>query len=121
MVTAIPTSTLPADVAVIKYGRLHLDWDRPERGWQASWYVGYQNRSEQTANDVVIKDSPSGNQSLLSLLSWPAISPTVTSNSLQFNVGNLSRGRGGSIWLRTSVPATTTASTVLTNSVSISA
>ncbi|NJM41497.1 MAG: hypothetical protein HC853_12395, partial [Anaerolineae bacterium] len=28
---------------------------------------------------------------------------------------------GGSIWLRTSVPATTTASTVLTNSVSITA
>ena len=119
--TPSPTSTLPADVAVVKFGRLHLDWARPERGWQASWYVGYQNRSERTANDVVINDSPSSNQTLLSLRSWPFISPTTTSAGLQFNIGSLSRWRGGSIWLRTSVPATTTANTVLTNSVSISA
>jgi uncharacterized repeat protein (TIGR01451 family) len=119
--TPSPTNTLPADVAVVKFGRLHLDWARPERGWQASWYVGYQNRSERTANDVVINDNPSSNQSLISLRSWPNISPTTTSAGLQFNIGSLSRGRGGSIWLRTSVPATTTASTVLTNSVSISA
>jgi hypothetical protein len=115
------TSTLPADVAVTKFARLHLDWARPERGWQASWYVGYQNRSGQTANDVVITDSPSSNQALVSLRSWPNISPTTTSDGLQFNVGNLAKGRGGSIWLRTTVPATTTASTVLTNSVSITA
>ena len=119
--TPVSTSTLPADVAVVKFGRLHLDWARPERGWQASWYVGYQNRSERTANEVVINDSPSSNQTLLALRSWPSISPTTTSTGLQFNIGSLARWRGGSIWLRTSVPATTTASTVLTNSVSISA
>jgi uncharacterized repeat protein (TIGR01451 family) len=116
-----PTSTQSSDVSVYKVGRLHLDWDRPERGWRASWYVGYRNRGSQTATDVVINDNPSSNQTLEAVRSWPVVSPTTSSDGLQFNIGSLARGRGGSIWLRTSLPVQTAAKTVLTNSVSISA
>ena len=120
--TPSPTSTVPgADVAVRAFGRLHPDWDAPELGWRASWLDFYANRGNQAATDVVLLDKPSDNQTLNRIFSAPSFTPTTTADGLRFAIGSLPSLKGGTVLLRTSVPFSATAGTVLTNRVTVSA
>ncbi|BCX04704.1 MAG: hypothetical protein KatS3mg053_2642 [Candidatus Roseilinea sp.] len=116
-----PTPVPGADIGVRKLARLHADRDLPERGWQASWLVTYGNRGDQTAQNVRVVDTPSGNQTLTFVQSAPPITPTREGDSFVFPVGDLPSLKGGAIMLRTAISFSAPAGTVLTNAVSITA
>jgi plastocyanin len=119
--TPPPPSESGADVSVRKLGRLHPDWDFPERGWRASWLVLYRNRGGQVATGASLLDSPSANQTLEGIRSAPLITPVTTAGGLLFDLGTLQAQRTGAILLRTSVPFSTSAGTQLTNRAAITA
>jgi plastocyanin len=116
-----PPPASGADIGVRKFGRLHPDWDFPERGWRASWFVGYGNRGSLAATDATLLDAPSANQTLDGIRSAPLITPATTANGLLFGLGAVQPGRGGGLLLRTSVPFSTAAGTQLTNRATVSA
>lgn len=116
-----PTPVPGAEIGVTKYARLHPDFDEPERGWVASWFVAYGNRGQQAATNVSIVDRPSDNQTLSGLRSAPLLTPTIDSGVYTFDVGTVESQRRGGILMRARLPFNTAAGTVLTNSVAISA
>lgn len=125
-VTPRPTVTRPtpvpgAEIGVNKHARLHPDFDEPERGWVASWFVAYGNRGQQAATNVSIVDRPSDNQTIAGLRSAPLLTPTIDGGVYTFDVGTVEAQRRGGILMRARLPFSTAAGTVLTNSVAISA
>ncbi len=116
------TPTVPgADMAVRAYGRLHPDWDFPDRGWRASWLTLYGNRGDQTATNASLLDKPSDNQTIDKIRTSPVLTPTTTADGLLFTLGDVASARGGGIAVRATVPFSTAAGTLLTNRVSVSA
>jgi plastocyanin len=116
-----PTALPGVEVGVRKHARLHPDYDEPERGWVASWFVAYGNRGTEVATDVSLVDQPSANQTIAGVRSAPLLTPTLEGDSYVFAVGDLAAQRGGGILMRARLPFSTAAGTVLTNAVSITA
>jgi plastocyanin len=116
-----PTPVPGADVAVRKYARLHPDVTDPDRGWVASWLVGYGNRGAQAAEDVKMVDVPSSNQTISGFRSAPVITPAIAEGAYTFDLGDLRSGDGGAFLVRSRLPFNTAPGTQLTNSVAISA
>lgn len=116
-----PTAVPGVEVGVRKHARLHPDYDEPERGWVASWFVAYGNRGTEAATDVSLVDQPSANQTIAGVRSAPLLTPTLDGDAYIFPVGELAAQRGGGILMRARLPFSTAAGTVLTNAVSITA
>lgn len=114
-----PTLTAVADGKVAQFARLHPDYERPERGWVASWYVFYANIGGVPLRNASLVDAPSANQTLLGSRSAPLITPTVENGQFTYALGALQPGQFGALLLRTGVSFTTPAGTVLGNRASI--
>ncbi len=121
--TGVPTATPPtvippvtgADLGLRHLAMLHPDFERPERGWVASWFVGYRNVGGTTATAASLIDALSDNQTLFGMRSAPTITPTLSNGVYTFSLGDLGASRGGALLLRTGVSFTTPAGTVLSN------
>lgn len=112
-----------ADPSVRKEGRLAPERD-PSTGkvsWVAQWSVRYKNLGHGLATNVVVTDRLSGPQTLDGERSAPAITPTVSGNSLTYAVGNLGPGAEGYIGLHSILPIDTAPGTIITNTVTITA
>lgn len=117
-----PEPTEGADPTVHKHGTLIPERD-PASGvpvWLAQWNVRYENAGYATANDVVVVDNLDGGQTLRAERSTPVITPTVSSNTLEYNVGTVGPSQVGHINLRSSVSFDTPPGTILTNTAVIS-
>ncbi|MEZ4832572.1 MAG: GEVED domain-containing protein [Caldilineaceae bacterium] len=110
-----------ADPSVTKRGEIWPDFDAAtnQRRWVIGWIVNYANGGASLANNVHVIDSYGPPQTLLAEHSIPLYAPTISGNSLDYNIGTLPAGGGGLVILRTSVPWTTPPGTVITNSVII--
>jgi hypothetical protein len=104
---------------VAQFARLHPDYERPERGWVASWYVFYANIGGVPLRNASLVDAPSANQTLLGSRSAPLITPTVENGQFTYALGALQPGQFGALLLRTGVSFTTPAGTVLGNRATI--
>ena len=119
--TLVPTTTASADIAMRAFGRLHPDWDAPDRGWRASWLDFYANLGSQTATSATLVDTLSTNQTLDRILSAPSLTPTTTTAGIQFPIGDLPSLKGGAVLLRASVPFSTPTGTMISNTATVSA
>jgi hypothetical protein len=117
----VTTTVSGADVFVRKFANVHPNWNRPERGWEATWLVVYGNRGSESATDVVLTDTPGGNPSPELVRSAPALTPSLQGGSLVFDIGALNSLQGGAVLFRTPLTFTAPAGTVLSNMASISA
>jgi hypothetical protein len=119
--TPPPTPAPGADVFVRKFARLHPDVTDPDRGWVASWYVGYGNYGRASANNTQIKDAPSDNQTISGFRSAPIVTPTIENGAYLINIGDMQPGAFGAFLMRSRLPFNTPSGTVLSNTVAIRA
>ena len=111
-----------ADPAVTKHGEIWPDFDpaTQQRRWVIGWVVNYNNGGSSAANDVHVIDSFAAPQTLIAEHSIPFYAPSISGNTLDYNVGTLPAGGSGLVILRTSIPWTTPPGTVISNSAVIS-
>jgi uncharacterized repeat protein (TIGR01451 family) len=87
--------------------------------WSIGWSVHYKNAGEETAKDVQVVDTLSSDQKLVRVWTYPHVSPEISGTTVTFTVGELNPGKHGHIFIRSSVPFSTSPGTILTNTVII--
>jgi uncharacterized repeat protein (TIGR01451 family) len=106
-----------ADVEVRKQGEIYPYHDPAtgQQSWIINWIVNYANVGTAPATNVHIIETINPPQTLLAETSIPLIVPTITGNTLDYNVGTLAPGASGVILIRTTLPGNTAPGTVVTN------